>query len=245
MVDGGLLERYLDAILRGDRGRSRAVIEEALQRGIPAHSVYVDIIWPVMVETEGLLRMGRISPVAEHMATRISRTIVDQLQNKLPRRPLKGKKAVVCCSPDEKQELGAQIMADLFESDGWQLRFLGGGLNHDDILGFVNDYAPDLLVIYGAAAKEAPGIRRFIDRVREVNAWPDMRIMVAGGVFNRADGLWEEIGADLFADTAARAVQIAGAGGQTERVPTAARPPGRRRRRRTACAAVGASSAPD
>lgn len=36
-----------------------------------------------------------------------------------------------------------------------------------------------------------------------------MRIMLSGGIFNRADGLWEEIGADLFAATALEAVQAA------------------------------------
>ena len=33
--------------------------------------------------------------------------------------------------------------------------------------------------------------------------------MVSGGLFNRAEGLWEEIGADAFAATALEAVQIA------------------------------------
>jgi len=42
-----------------------------------------------------------------------------------------------------------------------------------------------------------------------VNAWPDMRIVVSGGLFNRAEGLWEEIGADGFAATAAEVLQVA------------------------------------
>ncbi|MHC4624220.1 MAG: cobalamin B12-binding domain-containing protein [Planctomycetota bacterium] len=243
MVDRGLLERYLDATLRGDRGRSRAVVEEALQHGIPAHSVYIDLMWPVMVETEGLARAGRLSAVQEHLATRISRTIVDQLQNKLPRRPLKGRKVIVCCSTPEVTELGAQMMADLFESDGWEVRFVGGGLTSDDILGFVNNHAPDLLAIYGAAAKEAPAIRALIARIREINAWPDMRIMVAGGVFNRAEGLWEEIGADLFAESAAKAVQAASQPGRTEST-LPRRGPGRRRKRRAEPVSQQPASAP-
>ncbi|MHC4184489.1 MAG: cobalamin B12-binding domain-containing protein [Planctomycetota bacterium] len=143
------------------------------------------------------------------MATRINRTIVDQLQNKLPRRPERSKKIVVCCAPEELQELGAQITADFFESDGWETRFLGGGLTNDDILGYTNEHAPDILLIYGTAPRQAPDVRRLIDTVRSVNAWPDMKIMLSGGVFNRAEGLWEEIGADLFAETAVKAVQIA------------------------------------
>jgi len=204
-----ILERYLNVLLKGDRKACRAVIEEALHSGRTANSVYMDIIWPIMVEIEKLLRSDKITPTQEHLATRINRTIVDQLQNKLPHKPSKNKKIVVCCASDELQELGAQIMADLFESDGWEVKFLGGGLTNDDILAFTNEYGPDILLLYGTAPKQAPGIRQLIDTIIAVNAWPNMRIMVSGGLFNRTDGLWQEIGADLFAATALDAVRLA------------------------------------
>jgi len=209
MVREDVLARYLEALLQGDRRRCRSVIEETLQSGIPANSVYLHLIWPIMSEIERLQRMDRITAVQEHLATRINRTIVDQLQNKLPRRPAKFKKVAVCCAREELQELGAQMIADLFESDGWQVRFLGGGLSNDDIFAFINEYAPDVLLAYGTTPKQAPDIRRLIDRVRAVNAWPDLRIIVSGGLFNRAEGLWEEIGADGFAATAAEVLQVA------------------------------------
>ena len=209
MVKDAILERYLGTLLKGDRKACRTVIEESLQTGTPANSVYVDIIWPIMVEIEHLVRSDRITSSQEHLATRINRTIVDQLQNKLPRRPRKNKKIVISCAQAELQELGAQIMADLFESDGWEVKFLGSGLTNDDILAFIHENAPDILLIYGSTPKQAPDIRRLIDTIRDINAWPNMRIMVSGGLFNRAEGLWQEIGADLFAATALEAIQIA------------------------------------
>ena len=209
MIRPGTHERYLDNLLKGDRKACRTVIEETLQTGTPANSVYLEVIWPIMAEIEQLIRDERITPNQEHLATRINRTIVDQLQNKLPRRPAKNKKIVVSCAPDELQELGAQIMADLFESDGWNVKFLGGGLTNDDILSFVNEHSPDILLIYGTTPKQAPGVRQLIDTIRNINAWPQMRIMVSGGLFNRAEGLWQEIGADLFAANALEAIQAA------------------------------------
>jgi len=106
-----------------------------------------------------------------------------------------------------------------FESDGWEVRFLGGGLTNDDILAFVNEYGPDILLIYGTKPKQAPGLRLLIDTIKEVNAWPDMRIMVSGGLFNRAEGLWQEIGADLFAATAIEAVWVASNDSPLEQQP--------------------------
>jgi len=229
MVNEDILARYLEPLLRGDKRACQAVIEETLQSGVPTNSVYVNIAWPIMVEVERLLRADKVTAAQEHLATRINRTIVDQLQNKLPRKPYKDKKIAICCAAGELQELGAQMMGDLFESDGWQVRFLGGGLTNDDIFAFVNEYAPNVLLIYGTAPKQAPGVRQLIDTIRAVNAWPHMRIMVSGGVFNRADGLWEEIGADLFAATALEAVQIACS--ETRTAPYERRTIKRRRRR--------------
>jgi methanogenic corrinoid protein MtbC1 len=216
MIDTTVLENYLEFLLDGERTRCRSIIEKTLQSGIPTNIVYSDLIWPMMVEIEKLFRNGRISSAQEHLATRINRTIVDQLQNKLPKKSSRSKKIIICCAEDELQELGAQIMADLFESDGWEVKFIGGGLTSDDILAYLNEYGPDILLVYGTTPKQAPFIRQLIDTIKDVNAWPNMKIMVSGGIFNRADGLWEEIGADLFAATAIEAVQIASTKKQPE-----------------------------
>ncbi|HPO70143.1 MAG TPA: B12-binding domain-containing protein, partial [Anaerohalosphaeraceae bacterium] len=94
MIKDHILERYLKALLSGDRMQCRTVIEETLQSGVPAHKVYIDIIWPIMVEIDKLYRQDRIDSAQEAFASRINRTIVNQLQNKLPRRPGKNKRVV-------------------------------------------------------------------------------------------------------------------------------------------------------
>ncbi|NLH15424.1 MAG: hypothetical protein GX455_02485 [Phycisphaerae bacterium] len=203
------LERYLSALLAGNRFQSRLVIEEALQMGIPANRVYMDIIWPIMIEIEKLHSRELIDSAQEAFASRINRTIVDQLQNKLPRKPERNKRIVICSSPDENAELGGQMVTDMFESDGWDSRFLGGRVNHEDILSFIHEFRPDILLFYGLTPPQMPDIRHMIDRIRSINAFPNMKIMLSGGVFNRAEGLWEEIGADLFAPNAEDALRVA------------------------------------
>ncbi|MGH2271437.1 cobalamin B12-binding domain-containing protein [Anaerohalosphaeraceae bacterium U12dextr] len=211
MVKEYVLERYLNSLLDGNRMECRSIIEEVLQTGTPANRVYVDIIWPIMVEIDRLYRHGQIDSAQEAFASRINRTIVNQLQNKLPRKSGKAKKVVVCSANNEKAELGGQMIADLFESDGWDARFLGGTVSNDDVMTFIHSFKPSMLVIYGIDGKDAPSVRQLIDTIRSVNAFPDMRIMLSGGVFGRAEGLWEEIGADLYAENATEAITLANA----------------------------------
>lgn len=210
MIDEIFLQRYLEALLTGDRRQCRTIIEDILHHNSASITgVYCDVIWPIMVEVDKLYRIDRITSAQEHLASRINRTIVDQLQNKLPRQQQIDRKVVICSSLRETSELGGQIIADMFESAGWNVRFLGGGLNNDDILAFVHEFSPEVLVIYGTESSETPEIRSIIDKIREINACPDMKIMLSGGIFGRAEGLWEEIGADMFAADAVEAVRIA------------------------------------
>ena len=53
-----------------------------------------------------------------------------------------------------------------------------------------------------------PAARKLIDYLREVNSCPEMQVMCCGGIYKRAEGLAEEIGADLFAPNAADAVRV-------------------------------------
>jgi len=172
-----------------------------------------------MTQIDTLYRENRIDQITESMATRINRTLVDQLQSKLPRHAARGLKMVIVCAKDEQEELGAQMCADLFESDGWEVKFLGSGIPNDEVIALVGREQPDRLFVYGTKPQGAPDVRRLIDQLRDIDACPKMRLMVSGGVFNRADGLWEEIGADMFAPTAKEALQVA-LGDQKSERPT-------------------------
>ncbi|PKL46990.1 MAG: hypothetical protein CVV39_06405 [Planctomycetes bacterium HGW-Planctomycetes-1] len=210
MLNEVFLERYLEALLVGDRRKCREVIEDVLHNNNASIvGVYSDVIWPMMLEVDRLSRVEKITSVQEHLATRINRTIIDQLQNKLPKQVQNEKKVVICSSIKEISELGGQMIADMFESAGWDVRFIGGGLSNDDILEYVHEFSPEVLVIYGADPTETPAVRSIIDRIREISALPNMKIMLCGGVFGRAEGLWEEIGADLYAETPSEAVETA------------------------------------
>jgi len=203
------LTRYLQRLLRGDRIGCREILGAALQTGTPANIIFTDLFSPIISEVARLYRNHEIDLITEHMATRINRTLVDQLQSKLPRRDPRNLKMIITCANDDPEELGAQMYADLFESDGWEVKFIGGGVPNDEIMALSGLIQPDILFIYGTKASNAPDVRQLIDTIRNVGACPQLRFMLSGGVFNRAEGLWEEIGADLFASTAKEALEIA------------------------------------
>lgn len=208
-VTNALSQQYLEPLLTGDRDACRAVIEQAQSRGLPEYDLLVKLIWPTMELIQTLYREDRISQSTLNLATRLNRTITDQLASKLPRNASNGRKVLIFCGDGEPEELGGQLCADLFESDGWTVRFGGGGVPNDEVLKLIGEHRPDVLLMYGTLPAAVPSVRKLIDYLREVNSCPEMQVMCCGGIYKRAEGLSEEIGADLFAPDAASAVAVA------------------------------------
>src|SRR6476660_7228817 len=65
--------------------------------------------------------------------------------------------------------------------------------------------------MFGTLPSGVPAVRKLIDYLREVGSCPNMQVMCCGGIYKRAEGLADEIGADLYAPDAAEAVAVANA----------------------------------
>src|SRR5204862_6430558 len=150
-----------------------------------------------------------------------------------------GKTVLIACGDDEPEELGGQMCADLFECEGYTVRFAGGGVPNDEMLKLIGEFRPDLLVMFATLPSGVPSVRRLIDYLREVNSCPDMQIMCCGGIYKRAEGLAEEIGADLYAPDAATAVQVASANPEQKATADQQTVGRGRRMRRSATARIG------
>jgi methanogenic corrinoid protein MtbC1 len=233
MPASSLVDEYVTSLIAGHRATCRRFIEAQIAQAHDASSVYFDLLWPAMERVDKLYRADRINAAAESMATRINRALADQLQTRLVQQGANGKRMLVVCAPGEPEELGAQMCADLFEARGWDVYFLGGGVPNDEILTLVGQLRPNILLIFGTQPAGVPGIRHLVDLIRGVGVNPTMNIMVSGGVFNRADGLWKEVNADLFARTGRQAIPLAEeAQPRIPEPPKVGAPKKRRRRRR-------------
>lgn len=226
------LIRYLQPLIAGRRAECFDLVHEAVRNAMPAEDLLCDVVWPAMAQIRRLYDDDRIDAAVEHMACRINRTVADQLQVHLPKRPVCGKRVLISSADAEGEELGAQMIADLFQSNGWEVFFLGGGVPDDEVLSMVGQVRPQVFVIFGAQPEAVANTRGLIERIRDVGVCSTMNVIVTGGIFNRADGLWQEIGADAFSDHPRGVLQTA-----NELGPRQANPPRlgivkKRRRRR-------------
>ena len=194
------LERFYTCLIAGDRPGARAILDELFDAETPAATIASNLIWPTLDALQTLRRNDQITRLAYNYATRLMRSITDQLQIRLEQSERRGVRCLVVCGAEESEELAGQLAADLLEADGYEVFFTGGGISNDEIVAQLGDLKADKLIIFGAIPATVPETRLLIDYLHDIGSCPNLQIVVGGGVFNRADGLAEEIGADLWAN---------------------------------------------
>ncbi|HYF14378.1 MAG TPA: cobalamin-dependent protein [Phycisphaerales bacterium] len=202
------VERLLEALIAGDRTAARDVVDQARKHEADAQGLLMNLYWPAHETIEKLFRSDTITQVSYHMATRLLRMLVDQACGELKTSAPNGKTIFAFSGKAEGEELAGQMACDLLESAGFQVAYCGGGIPADEILSQVQTRRPDYLVFFSSQGSDLPGIRGLVDTLREINAVPTTRIAVGGGVFNRAEGLAEEIGIHLVATTPLELVEL-------------------------------------
>ena len=195
-----LLERFFNILISGDRASARSLVDELLDADCAAEKIITGLYWPTLVHVQTMHRADQMSDMAFHYATRLLHMLVDQMQLRLPQAERRSRLTMVVSGDDASEEVGAQMLCDLLEADGHDVIFAGGGIANDELVSQTNTLDVDCLVIFGAVSATIPQTRQLIDRLQTIGANDKMQVVVGGGVFSRAPGLAEEIGADLWAD---------------------------------------------
>ena len=201
-----MIEELFPLLITGNRAGAREAVEGVLQNGTTPEDLTHECYWQLLEMINTLYRNDQLTNLAHHYATRLLRSLVDQAQARYEMRERRNKSIMLFCGATEADDLAAQMVADLVEADGYDVCFGGGGVAWDEVLQETSENKPDVLMLFSSAASDAPHIRVLIDTIREIGACPKMQIVVGGGVFNRAEGLAEEIGADLWATTPAELI---------------------------------------
>ncbi len=196
-----MMERFFEALIAGDRPMARSVVEQSRAALGGPLNLITELFWPTHQQIERLYKQDQMTRMCHHMAVRLLRQLIDQNASQLTFDYSKGRTVLAFCGPSENEELGAQMAVDVLESSGFEVRFGGAGIAADEVLARVNEDKPDVLMMFCSAPQDLPEIRGLIDTLREIGASNGTQIAVGGGVFNRAEGLAEEIGADLWATT--------------------------------------------
>jgi len=195
------LPRFVERLVSGDRIGCRDHLREYIAQGNDSLAALRELAWPACASIDELSRKDQIAPVHEHGALVLLAQLVQRLECGLTKHPARCRQVLVTSGRSPSEELAAEIFAGIAEADGFDVLFLGGGVESDDLFAEIGRRTPDFVVSFAAAGPDAPRLRRLLDAIRCQDPVPGLRIGVGGGVFGRVPGLADEIGAHFSADS--------------------------------------------
>ena len=132
--------------------------------------------------------------------------------------------ALVACVEGELHDIGARMVADLLELDGFAVRFLGADVPTDSLLALLREEPPRLPVLSAAMPERLVQLRAAVARVRRVYG-ARVAIFIGGQVMDWVPDLARTLEVDLAARDAleilegARRMLSGGAVGSTRASP--------------------------
>jgi methanogenic corrinoid protein MtbC1 len=206
--NAALARRLLLAILEGRRQDALDLVLRSFDEGTSIPDLHQDLIARVQAEIGWLWQAGEIHAGEEHIGTRIIEEALTLLRAKLPRRQSVGRSVLIASVEGNLHDVGARIVADRFELEGWTVYFLGANVPAPDLVRSLVEFGAEALALsvgFGLSARAAA------QTVSEIRAIPNRRVpvIVGGLLFDSIAGLWKTVGADAYASDPGEAVRIA------------------------------------
>ncbi len=221
-----LAHLYFASLLRADRQAAGRLVLDSVDAGTGIRDVYLNVFEPAQHEVGRLWQMNRVTVAQEHYCTAATQLVMSQLYPRLFGGERNGRRLVAACVASDLHEIGARMVADFFEMDGWDTFYTGAGTPHDAVVAALVAQRAELLAVSATIASHVNDVARLIAAVRAHPACGAVKILAGGHAFNRLPGLWREVGADGWGADAQQALAAADAWfGVPAGAPARAAPP--------------------
>ena len=208
---GFLAGRYLRSSLDGKQADAVLMLADAVDSGTTVREIYLDVFQPVQREVGRLWQLNQVSVAQEHGVTAATQVAMARIHHRMEAERELGKTVVTACVGREQHEVGARMVSDFFEMDGWDARYLGANTPGTAVVSAVRQSEADVLALSATLTSHVKDLAEIIALLRADPATADTQVLVGGYPFNTAPDLWQRVGADGYAPDAETAPAIASA----------------------------------
>jgi len=187
-----LCREYLLEILAGKRKTALEMIMDAYRGGYPIPGIYMDIFQEALYEIGRLWESNRISVADEHLGTAITQYVMSNLYQHLEISDERRGKFVVTGVQGELHQVGANMVADVLDADGWDTVFLGTNVPEGEIIQTLSQHRANLFGISATMLFNIPKVIRLVEAVHGEYG-NSVHIMLGGSAFRTLEALPREL----------------------------------------------------
>ncbi len=211
VVDSAWLERkneFRVASLRGDHRHCLNMATTSVKNPENIVDFYLQVLQPALYEIGTLWENNKISVAQEHLASAIVTRVMAAVNLVLIGPESYRGKAVVAACANEYHEIGAMMIADILETDRWNVSYLGANVPAADLLDHLRLEKPDVLAL---SVTMPFNINQVVELIRQIRQDADIaaiKIVVGGRAFSGPGDLCKQVGADACAADLVEARQV-------------------------------------
>jgi methanogenic corrinoid protein MtbC1 len=167
---------FYNALVDSDKDKCTQIIQSLLENGIDLKDIYVEIFQKSLYRIGKLWDHNQMSIPEEHMATQIIESLISRFAPVGKSEP--NKKVVVTCIDKEFHEIGAKMVSNVFELEGWKTFYLGASVPTKEIIKFVKQIDPEVIALSWSLYLN---LVRFLEVVDHLTRFfPAKKILVGG-----------------------------------------------------------------
>ncbi|MBZ0264540.1 cobalamin-dependent protein [bacterium] len=205
---GGIINSdFLAAILQGDHRTATQLAFDYVQDPSYLAGFYIKTIQSSLWNVGEMWEHGLITVAQEHLA---SATVGNVMANLYSRTRFTKKQmgvAIVTTASGEFHEICSRMVADLLETDGWEVKYLGANTPPEDVASLCASMNAKFAAISVTMHFNLPSAGKIIEAIRQHS--DKTRILVGGQAFANPSELWRTIGADAYGADVATSVDLA------------------------------------
>ena len=198
--------RYAAALLAGDQEEAFRVVKDAMERGIDPLVIYTEVITPALAGVGDAWHRGKLNIATEHLAIQITLQQSAYIRSLARRRKPIGAEAVITAVEGEMHAVGARLIADLFYLEGWDVAFLGQDTPTADLVDWVRERKPDL-VMFSLSQRDRIPVAK--EAARILKSLDEPPLVFVGGVGLSDPDVGAAIPADLISGDPLQAISVA------------------------------------
>ncbi|MGF7184296.1 methanogenic corrinoid protein MtbC1 [Desulfitispora alkaliphila] len=206
---GKLASEYFDALLSENRELASKLILNAVEAGVDIRDIYMNVFQPCQYEIGRLWELNKVTIAQEHYFSAATQLIMAQLYSRIFSMERNGYCFVAASVADELHVIGLRMVVDFLEMDGWDTYYLGGNIPVEKILETVQKQRADRLGLSATMSYHVDKVAAVIEKVRSIEEFKSLKIVVGGLPFYINKNLWQQTGADGCAQDAKGAVELA------------------------------------
>lgn len=192
-------ERLWSALTDRDEFAAAATVFAAMDAGMTAEDVLLEVIAPVQHKVGTEWAANRITVAQEHAATAINDRVIAALaHHPAGKAQTHGGRVAVACVDGEWHALPPRLLSEVLRLRGWQVDFLGAQVPTPHLIAHLHQHGPDVVALSCSIPTRLPTAHAAIVACQSAG----FPVLAGGAAFGHDGRFARRLGADAWAPDA-------------------------------------------